>query len=78
MGPGDRYVTWSEELYRIAGLDPAQPPPGYMEHQKLYTTESWALLSRAVEESLRTGTRYKLDLEMHSPPRHYAMGDRAR
>ncbi len=60
-------VTWSEELYRIAGLDPAQPPPGYMEHQKLYTTESWALLSRAVEESLRTGTRYKLDLEMTRP-----------
>jgi len=57
-------VIWSEELYRIAGLDPTQLAPSYKDHPKLYTVESWERLSRAVEESLRSGTPYKLDLEM--------------
>ncbi len=60
-------VSWSEELYRIAGLDPTQPAPSFKEHPKLFTTESWERLSRAVGESLRTGTQYKLDLEMPRP-----------
>jgi PAS domain S-box-containing protein len=57
-------VTWSEELYRIAGLDPGLPAVSYKEHPKLYTAESWDRLRRAVEEALRTGTPYELDLEM--------------
>ena len=65
--PATDSVTWSEELYRIAAIDPAQPAPSYKEHPKLYTAESWERLSRAVEESLRTGTQYKLDLEMIHP-----------
>jgi PAS domain S-box-containing protein len=57
-------VTWSEELYRIAGLDPGLPAVSYKDHPKLYTPESWDRLRRAVEEALRTGTPYELDLEM--------------
>lgn len=57
-------VTWSEELYRIAGLDPSLPAVSYKEHAKLYTPESWGRLRCAVEEALRTGTPYELDLEM--------------
>jgi PAS domain S-box-containing protein len=57
-------VTWSEELYRMAGLDPNQPAVSYKEHSKLYTAESWERLRTAVEEALRTGTPYELDLEM--------------
>jgi PAS domain S-box-containing protein len=62
--PESDTVTWSEELYRIAGLDPGQPAPTYKEHSKFYTAESWERLRRAVEESLRAGTAYELDLEM--------------
>jgi len=57
-------VTWSEELYRIAGLDPSLPAISYKDHPKLYTAESWERLRLAVEESLRTGAPYELDLEM--------------
>jgi PAS domain S-box-containing protein len=57
-------VTWSEELYRIAGLDPKLPAVSYKEHPKLYTAESWERLRCAVEEALRTGTPYELDVEM--------------
>ncbi len=60
-------VTWSEELYRIAGLDPTELAPSYKEHPKLFTTESWERLSRAVEGSLQIGTQYMLDLEMTRP-----------
>jgi PAS domain S-box-containing protein len=60
-------VTWSEELYRIAGLDPNLPPPSYKEFPQFYTAESWKRLQRAVEEALRTGTPYELDLEIVRP-----------
>jgi PAS domain S-box-containing protein len=57
-------VIWSEELYRIAGRDPNLPAVSYQEHRELYTPESWERLQRVVEEVLRTGTPYELDLEM--------------
>jgi PAS domain S-box-containing protein len=60
-------VTWSDQLFRIAGRDPSSPAPRYKELRPLYTTESWERLQRAVEEALRTGTPYELDLEMVRP-----------
>lgn len=57
-------VTWSEQLYRIAGLDPNLPALSYQEQATLYTAESWHHLRSAVEEALRTGSSYELDLEM--------------
>ncbi|HXJ79143.1 MAG TPA: PAS domain S-box protein, partial [Candidatus Methylomirabilis sp.] len=57
-------VTWSEALYRIAGRDPKLPPPGYHEQARFYTTESFARLDAAVQQALRTGTPYELDLEL--------------
>jgi len=64
-GPDADAVTWSEELYRIAGLDPGLPAVTYAQHSNLYTPESWLRLRSAVEEALRTGTPYELDLEMN-------------
>ena len=57
-------VTWSEELYRIAGRYPSSPAPSYREHPSLFTAESWERLSSAVDNALRDGTSYELDLEM--------------
>jgi PAS domain S-box-containing protein len=57
-------VTWSRELYLIAGRDPSLPAVSYKEHSTLYTAESWEKLRRAVEEALQTGKPYELDLEM--------------
>ena len=57
-------VSWSQELYRIAGMDPGMPAVSYKDHSKLYTAESWERLRAAVEEALRTGRPYELDLEM--------------
>ena len=57
-------VTWSEQLYHIAGIDPALPAVSFKDHHTLYTAESWLRLRSAVEEALRSGTPYELDLEM--------------
>jgi PAS domain S-box-containing protein len=57
-------VIWSEELHRIVGRDPKLPPPGYHEHSRFYTAESFARLDAAVQQALRTGTPYELDLEL--------------
>jgi PAS domain S-box-containing protein len=58
-------VTWSEQLYRITGIDPALPAVSYQDHHTLYTAESWLRLRSAMEEALRSGTPYELDLEMN-------------
>jgi PAS domain S-box-containing protein len=60
-------VSWSRELYRIAGRDPSVSAVTYKEHSQLYTAESWERLQRAVEEALRSGTPYELDIEMVHP-----------
>ncbi|MCF8365497.1 MAG: PAS domain S-box protein [Bacteroidales bacterium] len=57
-------VTWSEELYQIAGLDKSFPPPCFAEHSKIYTSQSWVILQAAVETALSTGESYQLELEM--------------
>src|SRR5262249_39050064 len=60
-------VTWSEELYRIAGRDPNAPVVSGKEHPQLYTPESWEQLQIAREEALRTGAPYELDVQMLRP-----------
>lgn len=57
-------VTWSDEFYRIADRDPQLPAVSYADHGRLYTAESWERLQVVVEEALRSGTPYELDLEM--------------
>jgi light-regulated signal transduction histidine kinase (bacteriophytochrome) len=60
-------VTWTEELYLMAGRDPALPAPTYAEHAGLFTAEGWGRLKAAVEESLETGASYDLELELIRP-----------
>lgn len=55
-------VTWTEELYRMYGFDPSLPPPPYTEHMKLFTPESWKLLSTSLDETSKTGIPYELEL----------------
>lgn len=56
-------VTWTEKLYEIYGFDPQLPVPSYTEHQKLFTKESWDLLSTSLENTRITGVPYELELQ---------------
>jgi len=60
-------IWWSDEYYRIYNLDPKLPPPNYIEHLKVYTSESAARLDPAVKRSMETGEPYELDLELADP-----------
>ena len=57
-------ISWSEESYRIADRDPGLPAVSFKHQRQLYTPEAWERLQRAVEEALRGGTPYELDLEL--------------
>jgi PAS domain S-box-containing protein len=65
--PSTDTVTWSEELYRIAGRDPKSPAVSYHDHHTLYTPESWSRLQEAVNEALKNGTSYSVELELVRP-----------
>ena len=56
-------VSWSHELFKMYGLDPAQSPPSYSEHHKLFTPDSWEKLSTAIERTKSMGVPYELELE---------------
>jgi len=61
------HVVWTEELYRMLGMDPALPPPDYTEHGRLFTSESWERLSTTLSITRATGVPYELELEMLRP-----------
>ncbi|MGA9570733.1 MAG: PAS domain S-box protein [Candidatus Acidiferrales bacterium] len=65
--PSTDAVTWSAELYRIAGYDPTLSAPSFKDHDRFFTPESWARLNQSVEAAIRTGAPYELDLEAVRP-----------
>ncbi len=62
-----KVLSWSEELYRIHGLDPKMPPPSAEELPRLFTPESWSRLSTAMRDDQKTGYVQELDLEVVRP-----------
>jgi PAS domain S-box-containing protein len=63
---GDK-VTWSEELFRIFGLEPMEEAPPFAEHQAFYVPEDRARLVKAVEECLKNGVPYDLEVGVMRP-----------
>jgi len=59
-------VVWSDELYRIAGLEPQSPAAAADNHPHLYPPEHWERIARSADEAIRFGTPYELDVEMFS------------
>lgn len=59
--------SWSEEIYRIYGRDPALPPAVYPEVATYFTPESWSRLSAVVETGLAQGMPYECDAEVVRP-----------
>ena len=60
-------VTWSAEMYRILGRNPALPAPAFADHAELYTAESLSRLLDAVGACLRTRAPYALELQYILP-----------
>jgi PAS domain S-box-containing protein len=60
-------VTWTEELFRIAGRDPQLATLRFAEHATVFAAESWGRLQAAVAKSLESGAPYELYLEIVRP-----------
>ena len=52
-------VRWSEQVYRILGLDPALPPPDLASHRHLFHAEDFPLLESELNLALQAGTPYQ-------------------
>ena len=59
-------VVWSDELYRIAGLEPRSSAAAAGNHPHLYPPEHWERIARCADEAMRSGMPYELDVEMFS------------
>ncbi|MGI0485225.1 sensor histidine kinase [Pantanalinema rosaneae CENA516] len=69
-------LTWSDETYRLLGLDPTQPEPSYPEFLDRVHPDDRPPLLAAMQHAIATGTAYDLDLRLihtDSSIRHLAM-----
>ena len=55
-------VTWSEELFRIFQMVPAEGVPPFTEHHRLFCPEDFARLKTAMNAVINEGTPYALEL----------------
>jgi diguanylate cyclase (GGDEF)-like protein/PAS domain S-box-containing protein len=64
-------VTWSDELFRIFQMDPAEGAPPFTEHDQLFSPDDLARLKTAVDAAIKQGKPYAL--ELHSRRRDGSM-----
>jgi diguanylate cyclase (GGDEF)-like protein/PAS domain S-box-containing protein len=60
-------VFWSAELYRLAGWNPDQPVPNYEDQRKIYTDESYDVLTRLANACRSAQEPYEVILELRHP-----------
>ena len=60
-------LIWSEELFRIFGLDPAKPAPTNTQHLMLYHPDDVATIKKAFKRTLNEGTPYAVESRILRP-----------
>jgi PAS domain S-box-containing protein len=60
-------ITWSDETYRIFGLQPQEHPIDLDELRRRVHPEDWEFVSRALNEALAGGPRYNLEYRLLRP-----------
>ena len=67
LDPASGEASWSTEMYRILGRDPDGPPVSLSDISSLFTPESVARVTAAVEQAIATGVSWQTDLEIVRP-----------
>lgn len=67
LRPKTGNITWTDEIFRVFGLNPEEDAPSYAELQRLLTPESFARLDAAIQNTTKTGISYQIDLELVRP-----------
>ena len=57
-------ITWSDELFRVFGIDPRRGPLSFNEFPSLYPAKEMKRLQDAMETALAQGTPFSLELQM--------------
>ena len=65
--PNTSTLKWSDELYRIHGLEPNSPLPPFEESGRFFTPESWTRVRESMHAAMETGSTGDLDLELALP-----------
>lgn len=60
-------ITWSQELFRIFGLDPKQGEPSYEELIRLYHRDSRKKFQLLIARAIATGEAYETELKIVLP-----------
>jgi len=67
LEPATGRVTWSQEIYRIFGLDPGQPPPRLDEHGQLFHPDDYATFDALLQRSIAQGEPFEFRLRIRRP-----------
>jgi PAS domain S-box-containing protein len=62
-------ITWSEELFRIFGLEPTEPEPNHAQLLKKVHHDDRALWKKSIEQVLESGKSYESDFRLVRPDR---------
>lgn len=65
--PNTGMPSWTEGMFLIWGLDPAQGPPPYSEYSKYIHSDDWERFDAAVQAAVSEGTPYDLELRICRP-----------
>jgi diguanylate cyclase (GGDEF)-like protein/PAS domain S-box-containing protein len=60
-------TTWSAEMYRLYGIDPASRAPTFAERESHVTPDSWQILRSAVERAQQYGDAFAIELQLPRP-----------
>jgi signal transduction histidine kinase len=64
LDPATGEATWSTEMYRILGLDPAGPAIALADISRLFSPDSVERVTAAVQRAVSTGAPWQVDLEI--------------
>ncbi|SDD87102.1 PAS domain S-box-containing protein, partial [Algoriphagus faecimaris] len=62
---------WSEETYRIWGLDPSIEVVNFIDHEKLVHPEDWERFNAVINNAIEKGIPYKMELKLLRPDGSY-------
>jgi len=60
-------TVWSDEVFRIFGLDPKNGPPSFKMHRRIVHGEDWHVLDDAVRAAAKHGTPYDIEFRILRP-----------
>ena len=65
--PETKTPIWTEEMFRIFGVDPESGAPSYEEHRPFIHTEDWDRFDEAVTKAVTRGIGYDLEIRIVRP-----------